>query len=193
MKNLRKFVGIGAIAAMAVSIPLLSGSPVWAEIQEASQSMIENLQRQPEVKLQLAAEKRVVEVDDQGQSQETWQSLSGEQVVVQPGDLLRYTLTGENESDRPIQNLVVTQPIPAQTTLVLNSATVADREGATLTYSIDGGQTFVAQPMVEVTLPDGTVELQPAPAEVYTHVRWNFGESVEPDMALNASYDVEVR
>lgn len=194
MKGLRKMVGLGAAAAViAVAIPLLSGAPGWANIQAVSQSVIESLQRQPAVKMELSAAKRVMQADAQGQPRETWQGLSGDQTLVQPGDVLRYSLTGENTSDRTLKNLVVTQPVPAQTTYVLNSARVANNAGAAITYSIDGGNTFVEQPMVEVTQPDGTIVLEPAPADAYTHVRWDFGDSVEAGAGLDAAYDVAVR
>ncbi len=194
MKGLRKIVSLGMMAAtVAIAISFTQETPVWAEIQTVGQSVLENLQRQPAVKLELSAAKQITETDAQGQTKISWQTLSGEQVLVQPGDTLRYTMTGETVSNQPVKNLVVTQPVPAQTTYVLDSATVANNQGAAITYSIDNGQTFVVEPKVMVTLPDGTVEEQPAPAEVYTHIRWNFGESVAAETVLNGTYDVQVR
>ncbi|MCG8367509.1 MAG: hypothetical protein MJA27_29765, partial [Pseudanabaenales cyanobacterium] len=114
----------------------------------------------------------------------------GDKASVVPGDVLRYELTSENAGEKPATNLVVTQPVPAQTTYVLESAKA---NGAELTFSIDGGETFVAEPLVEVTLPDGAVELQPAPAEAYTHIRWDYSESLEPLAAVKAVYEVSVK
>ncbi|MGF1516722.1 MAG: hypothetical protein ACFCVB_02800 [Nodosilinea sp.] len=194
MKRLSKLIGVGAAAALlTVTVPFLRSTPVWASLQEASQSVIESLQRQPAVKLELAAAKQVLATDDQGQTKETWQALSGEQAVVQPGDQLRYYLSGENTSDRSLKNLVVTQPVPAQTAYVLGSAVVGDNGGAAITYSIDNGETFVDEPMVEVTQPNGDIVLEPAPADAYTHIRWDFGDQVQPEAGLTASYDVTVR
>ncbi|WP_035985350.1 DUF11 domain-containing protein [Leptolyngbya sp. KIOST-1] len=194
MKRLSKFVGLGAAAALlTVAVPLLSGTPVWASLQQASQSVIESLQRQPAIQLELAAAKQVLETDAQGQTKETWQTLSGEKAVVQPGDRLRYNLSGENTSDRSLKNLVVTQPVPPQTIYVLGSALVGNNGGAAITYSIDNGETFVDAPMVEVTQPNGDIVLEPAPAEAYTHIRWNFGDQVQPEAVLSAAYDVTVR
>ena len=64
---------------------------------------------------------------------------------------------------------------------------------AVATYSIDNGETFVAQPMVEVQLPDGTVEMQPAPAEAYTHVKWDFSESLDSAAVVSVSHEVTVK
>jgi uncharacterized repeat protein (TIGR01451 family) len=106
---------------------------------------------------------------------------------------MRYVVTSTNVSDRAISNLVVTQPIPQRTIYVLNSATLGIAGNVEVTYSIDGGKTFVAQPTIQVKQPDGTVETRPAPAETYTHVRWKFPEALNPAVALNSSYQVKVR
>ena len=106
--------------------------------------------------------------------------------------MIRYTVTGANNSVRPVNNLVVTQPIPQQTAYLLNSVTV-DHPGAIVTYSIDKGKTFVAKPIIQIKLADGKVQTQPAPAEMYTHVRWKFAQPINPKTALNAAYQVRVK
>lgn len=183
----RWLIGLGALALIG-SAPFI-GTPVFAQIQKITESIIETI-RQPEVKLTLTAEKQMVEVDADGESKTIWEALEG-QAQVFPGDVLRYTIDGANSGDVEAENLVITQAIPAEMTYELASATPV--EGADLVYSIDGGETFVAEPMIEVTLPDGTVELQPAPAEAYTHIRWNFGESLASASSLKVAYNVQVK
>lgn len=189
MKRL-SIAGLGAIAVMA-AVPFVGEMPVLANLRDSGAAIAQNVQRQPEVQLSLGAEKKVVQQDQQGKQQVTWQALQGK-VVVQPGDVIRYTLSGKNNSDRPVKNLVVTQPIPKQTTYVMNSVTVNNNKAKT-TYSIDNGKSFVENPTIQVKLPDGKVETRPAPAELYTHVRWNFAESIDPTAAVNANYQVKVR
>lgn len=191
MKRLNQLLGLGAIATI-LATPLIVSTPVWAQLQEVGQTVAQNLQREPQLQLQLSVAKSVVTTNVQGQPEVTWESLGG-QATVQPGDVLRYTLAGQNTSDRPVRNLAVTQPIPAQMKYVLDSATVNQNAGAEITYSIDAGKTFVAEPVIEVTLPDGKVETRPAPAEMYTHVRWDFNNAVSAGAMLNAAYQVEVR
>ncbi|MEL7316010.1 MAG: hypothetical protein AAF215_16525 [Cyanobacteria bacterium P01_A01_bin.123] len=183
----RWFIGLGALVLVG-SAPFI-GTPVFAQIQKITESIVETIRR-PEVKLTLTAEKQIVEVNTAGEQATTWEALAG-QAQVFPGDVLRYTIDGANSGDVEAENLVISQAIPAEMTYVLASATPV--EGAELVYSIDGGETFVAEPMVEVTLPDGTVELQPAPAEAYTHVRWSFGESLASASSLKVAYDVQVK
>lgn len=158
--------------------------------REAGTAIAQNIQR-PQVQLRLGAEKRVLRKDQQGKQQVTWQILQGN-VVVQPGDVLRYVVTGKNNSNRAVRNLVVTQPIPKQTAYLLNSVTVKNNK-AKVTYSINNGKSFVAQPTIQVKLANGKVETQPAPAEIYTYVRWKFEQPISPETAVNATYQVRVR
>jgi uncharacterized repeat protein (TIGR01451 family) len=190
----RKSIGLGVVvAAMVVATPILTSTPVLANILEAGQAIAERLQPQAEMKLELSVAKAIKTEDAQGKVQTTWQDLEGQEVFVQPGDTLQYRLSAHNLSEEAAQNLVLTQPIPAQTTYRLGSAKVADGADAVITYSIDGGESFVAEPTVEVVQPDGSVALEPAPAEAYTHVRWSFAGDVNAEAALQSTYEVQVR
>ncbi|MGC1246067.1 MAG: hypothetical protein WA865_07640 [Spirulinaceae cyanobacterium] len=181
----RLLIGIGTLIAVS-AIPLIGGQPVLAQLQEVGEAIVEAIRR-PEVKLTLEAEQKVMDADNQV----SWKALEGK-VKVAPGDTLCYVVSGENSGDIEAENLVITQPIPEQTTSVLYSASNNDDAAAAITYSIDNGESFVAEPMIEVTLPDGTVELQPAPAEAYTHVQWDFAESLASATEVDASYEVTI-
>ncbi len=185
----RKFLFGFGFAALVVTAPLAMSTPVFANLQEAGEAIVQRL-RQPEVKLVMSADKQVTVTDENGQPKLAWEKLEGE-ATVQPGDVLRYVVASENEGDASAENLVVTQPIAPEMTYVLGS--VKGNEMATITYSIDGGETFVVEPMVEVTLPDGTVELQPAPAEAYTHVKWAFDKMLSMTEAVSVSHEVTVK
>ena len=184
----RLVLGLSAFALVGV-LPLAMNQPVLAQLQEVTDAIVEAV-RGPEVRLTLSAEKQLVELDEKGQDKISWESLEGK-VAVQPGDVLRYTVDGANSGEVEAEWLSITQPVPEQTTYILKSAQ-SDSSAETV-YSIDGGQSFVAEPMVEVTLPDGTVELQPAPAEMYTHVQWNFGDDLASAQAVKATYNVQVQ
>ena len=112
-------------------------------------------------------------------------------MTVQPGDILRYTVDGANSGDIEATNLQITQPVPEQTVYVLGSAESVT--AAEITYSIDGGETFVDSPMIEVELPDGTIEQQPAPAEIYTHIKWHFSDPLLSANAVKVSYQVGIQ
>lgn len=181
---------LGAIAVIA-TIPFVGEMPVLADLRDAGTTIAQNIQRQPQVQLLLGAEKKVLRKDQQGKQQVAWQNLQGN-VVVQPGDVLRYIVSGKNNSDRAVKNLVVTQPIPKQTTYILNSVTVKNNK-AKVTYSIDNGKSFVEKPTVQVKLANGQVETRPAPAELYTQVRWKFEQPISQAIPVNGTYQVRVR
>ncbi|MBE9064392.1 DUF11 domain-containing protein [cf. Phormidesmis sp. LEGE 11477] len=185
----RKFLFGMGIAALAATAPFAMSTPVFANLQEAGTAIVQQL-LQPEVKLEMGAEKQVTVLDEDGQPKLAWQAL-GEKATVQPGDVLRYAVVSSNEGEMAAKNLVITQPIPAAMTYVIGSE--KGNTAAAATYSIDNGETFVAEPMVEVKLPNGEVEMQPAPAEAYTHVKWAFNEDLESSVAVNVSHEVVVK
>ncbi|ALF51606.1 conserved repeat protein [Nostoc piscinale CENA21] len=152
-------------------------------------AVAQNPQKQQALKLVLAAEKQVLVKDEQGKQKVTWQALKG-QAVVQPGDTLRYTLTGENTSDRTIKNLTLNQPIPKGMIYVLKSANFTGN--AKISYSIDGARSFGENPTIKVTLPNGKVETKPAPANAYTHIRVQL-PLVAAKTKVQVTYQTQVR
>lgn len=75
---------------------------------------------------------------------------------------------------------------------MLNSVTVKHNT-AKIIYSIDNGKSFGEKPLVQVKLPNGKIVTRPAPAALYTHVRWKFGQAISPKVDVNATYQVRVR
>ncbi|MEH2207616.1 MAG: hypothetical protein V7K53_26705 [Nostoc sp.] len=179
------FAGLGAFALIA-TVPFVGQIPgVW----HSESAVAQNIKTQGQIQLRLEAEKQVVAQDQQGKQSQKWEPLKG-QVVVRPGDVLRYTLSGENKSDRPVKNLTFNQPIPKGMVYVLNSTNVA--KNAKVIYSIDGGRSFVENPTVKVTLPGGKVETKPAPATAYTHIRLQI-PSLAAKTTVKATYQTQVR
>ncbi|MEH1863893.1 MAG: hypothetical protein V7K69_02460 [Nostoc sp.] len=181
--------GVGGAIALIATVPFVSQVPGIASLWHSTSAIAQNVKPQGQLQLRLEAEKQVVAQDQQGKQSKTWQPLKG-QAVVRPGDVLRYTLSGENKSDRPVKNLILNQPIPKGMVYILKSV-IATNE-TKVTYSIDGGRSFVENPTVKVTLPDGKVETKPAPANVYTHIRLQV-PSVPAKKTVKAIYQVQVR
>jgi uncharacterized repeat protein (TIGR01451 family) len=129
------------------------------------------------VVLTLKAEKKIVKIVDD-KPKITYQLVSGR---VQPRDILKYTVTARN-GNRPVKNLMLTQPIPKGTTYIKNSATVL--RGAELLFSIDGGKTYTARPMIDK---------KDAPTSAYTNLRWKFNTLMAANAQVNAAYEVEVK
>jgi uncharacterized repeat protein (TIGR01451 family) len=181
-------IGTGILVATAL-MPI-NGAPAIASVINAGTNVAQNILRQPKVTLNLVAEQQVVSKNAQGQTVQTWQATGGK-AKVKSGDILRFTVSGKNEGTKAAQNFAVTQPVPRGTVLALNSAQASTP--ASVVYSIDQGKTFVAQPVVKVTLADGKVVEKPAPAEAYTHVRWQMPTALEPNANVATTYQVTVR
>jgi uncharacterized repeat protein (TIGR01451 family) len=183
----RFLLGWVAIASL-ISLPIVTEMPAFAE---AKGSVLASAQRQarPEVKLTLVAEKQIT-VSENSAKKTIWQPLkSGESV--NPGDRLRYRLVGRNDGQAAARNLVLNQAIPAQMTYVIGSAQAPS--GAKVVFSVDGAKSFVATPMVKVKQLDGKLIDQPAPAELYSHIRWVLGSDIAAKSTVNTSYELRVR
>ena len=184
----RFLIGLSAIATV-VAMPIMTQAPAMAGWREMGASLVQRLRR-PEVKLQLKASKKVITPGENGTSKVTWKAVESG-AVVEPGDTLRYTLSGHNSGEAAVKNLVLSQAIPAQMSYLLNSA--RNNAGMLMTYSIDNGKTFAATPMIKIKQEDGTTVKKPAPAELYSHVRWTAQSGFSPEGRLEASYEVKVR
>jgi uncharacterized repeat protein (TIGR01451 family) len=181
--------GLGTVALIA-SVPVVAQMPATKNFFQSGVNA-QNVQKQQKVTLQLDAEKEVIVQDQQGKQSKSWQALKG-QVSVKPGDVLRYTVSGENISDKQVKNLIVNQPIPKGMEFVLKSAVADTKSNAKVSYSIDGGRSFVENPTVKVTLPNGKVEMKPAPASAYTNVQMQI-PAVEAKSIVKGSYQVQVK
>jgi uncharacterized repeat protein (TIGR01451 family) len=180
--------GIGAFALFA-TVPFFTQIPGIANVWHSDSAIAQNVKTQGQIQLRLEAEKRVISQDQQGRQIQTWQPLKG-QAVIQPGNVLRYTLIGENKSDRLVKNLALNQPIPQGMSYVLKSANITNN--GKIVYSIDGGRSFGENPTIKVTLPGGKVETRPAPASAYTHIRLQV-PSVAAKTIIKATYQTQVR
>ena len=111
---------------------------------------------------------------------------------VQPktGDAIQYEIVASNAGDSPALRLVPVGKIPAGTAYVDGSAR-APRAHAE--FSLDGGKTWAAVPMVRVRQPDGTVVLKKADPALYTSVRFVTDAAIAPHQSAAYSYEVRVK
>ena len=110
---------------------------------------------------------------------------------VVPGETLAWTITSQNEGTAPAHDYKTVGQIPKGTTFVAGSAT-ADG-AASVTYSIDNGQTYTAQPTIEEKQADGSTKRVAAPVSMYTQVRYEWSDPLTDGGKLEASYKVRVR
>jgi len=109
---------------------------------------------------------------------------------VLPGDTVRYHVLFTNVSAGAVHGFVLDNPIPAGLHYAVGSAK-ADRADMAVLFSIDGGKSYSADPMIDVVV-DGRHEQHAAPAEMYTNVRWTIRGDVAKGAQVRAEYDAQV-
>jgi uncharacterized repeat protein (TIGR01451 family) len=121
---------------------------------------------------------------------QAWAAKGGAATDVLPGDVIRYLLRFTNTTAQPVQNVVFSNPVPAGLRYVAGSAT-AEAAGTSVTFSLDGGRSYSAQPMIEV-VENGERRNVPAPPAMYTHVRWTVSGWVQPGAAVVSQFRAEL-
>ncbi len=119
-------------------------------------------QEQGHLNVTTTVQKEVVTVNESG---ETVTRLVTASSFV-PGESVIYTITFQNISDEPADNVVITNPISGDLTYVDGSAF---GPGTEIQFSTDGGQNFAAAD--ELTVIDDGVS-RPAGPDDFTHIRW---------------------
>jgi uncharacterized repeat protein (TIGR01451 family) len=110
--------------------------------------------------------------------------------AVRPNDVLRYTLTFSNPTDRSVANVELRNPIPAGVTFVPGSAK-ASRADARLEFSADQGKSWAAQPMETITVA-GQQVTRIIPVDRYTHIRWVVKSPVTAKGVITAEFEAKV-
>jgi len=88
--------------------------------------------------------------------------------LVTPGEKVIYTFDILNDESDVVTDLVLAMPVPKEIQFIEGSA---DRAGATVTYSVDGGKSFSQRDSLNVQSQNGISRA--AISDDITHVRWN--------------------
>jgi uncharacterized repeat protein (TIGR01451 family) len=94
-----------------------------------------------------------------------------------PGAEVIYTTSFANQGSKAVGNIVITNPVPANTAYVGSSA-FGDK--ASITFSVNGGKTYGTPDSLIVKTSDGRE--RPALPGDYTHIRW----ALKGDLAAGA-------
>ncbi len=102
--------------------------------------------------------------------------------TVLPGEEVIYTVTFANTSDDVADNVVITNPLPAELTYVDGTA---GGEGTRVQFSADGGVTFAQA--AELRVSDNGGERRASPDE-FTHIRWVLDAALLPGETGTATF-----
>jgi uncharacterized repeat protein (TIGR01451 family) len=105
-----------------------------------------------------------------------------------PGDEVIYTTTFTNQGTKPAGNVVIANPVPANTAYVGGSAF---GDNTAITYSVDGGKTYAAPDKLNIKTPEGRE--RPALPGEYTHIRWAYKGELAPAKTGSAGFRVLVK
>jgi uncharacterized repeat protein (TIGR01451 family) len=112
-----------------------------------------------------------------------------EPAMARPGDVLGYALAFTNTTAGPVNQVQFVDPLPKGLVYRIGSAR-ADQP-VRIEYSIDGGKSYTAQPMVAV-MENGRRLMKPAPRNAYTHIRWTLSGPLAPGAQVTAGFQAEV-
>ena len=101
---------------------------------------------------------------------------------VAPGDRVVYSVRVLNDGTEAADALVLTQPVPGEVTYIEGSA---ERPGAVLTVSVDGGVTFGPRGAATVVRDGSAVT---ADASDITHLRWTLEGELLPGRTDTVMY-----
>lgn len=169
-----------SVFAVVCALVVAGGAAAFAR-GRATGSLLARSGGQPVVKVMLAG----AVVRD---SQELALDQAG---AVYPGETLSWRITSENSGDGAAREYKAVGQIP-QGTLLIAGSTVADGQ-TNVTYSIDNGKNYAAQPLLEEQQADGSVKKVPAPVSLYTQVRYEWQDALTADGKLTAAYKVRVK
>ena len=103
--------------------------------------------------------------------------------VVVPGNKLLFSTSYRNDGTAPVQNFVVTNPVP-------EGIAVAAPDAANLTVSVDGGKTWGK--LAALTVKDAKGVARPAQSADVTHVRWTLA-TIAPGTGGAVAYHAIVK
>jgi len=86
---------------------------------------------------------------------------------VTPGEKVVYSVAFTNDSAEPATDIVLAMPVPADVRFLEGSA---DKSGAVVRYSVDGGGSFVERSAL--VLPDMGGGTRAANSDDITHIQW---------------------
>jgi uncharacterized repeat protein (TIGR01451 family) len=107
------------------------------------------------------------------------------------GEVVSWNIVSSNVGNGQAHDYVTVGQIPKGTSFVEGSAKAEGR--VLVTYSIDGGKTFTATPMVAEKQPDGSTKQVIAPVSIYTQVRYEWADPLAAGGKLSAFYQVRVK
>lgn len=148
-------------------VPILAAAAILAAVPaEAGMTAVQSV------------EKEVIVVDKDGRERIVRKKADR----VKPGEAVIYTLKFDNNDAAPAEGIVLVMPVPNDVTYVEGSVAGAP---SSVTFSADGGATYVARGRLTVT-QNG--EARAATNSDITHIKWALASPVAPKTGGEVSF-----
>jgi len=164
---------------LTLAIVALSGLVAFAANNQTVSRAL-NIAR-PDVKVQISGS---VQRGDKTVSFDKAEAVKG-------GEMLDWKISSVNEGAADAQNYRVIGQVANGTAFV--AGTAKGDESPQITYSIDAGKTFSAQPMINEKQPDGTIKKVAAPVAMFTQVMFEWAKPLASQAKFNTTYRVRVK
>ncbi|MGA1795804.1 MAG: hypothetical protein ACMUIL_08080 [bacterium] len=140
-------------------------------------------QEKGHIELTCIAETEIETVNEKGEKE--IQRVEASKVV--PGDTVIYTIFYTVIGNDTVNDVVINNPIPEH---MVYKGETALGEGASVTFSIDGGKVFDSPENLKVK--DEEDKERVAMASEYTHIRWSLTHAVKPGQTGQVSYRAQL-
>ncbi|MEH6637784.1 MAG: hypothetical protein V7717_00780 [Porticoccaceae bacterium] len=139
-----------------------------------------------DLQVTITSQKEILEVNEQGEQVARRVPVD----VAVPGDEIIYTVAVNNSGAVEADNVVVTDPVPAEMAYI-ESSVFGPIGGMSVTYSADGGVSYLPRGDLIVVIASGEVR-QASPADI-THIRWQLKSPLLAGTAVQLGYRAKVR
>jgi uncharacterized repeat protein (TIGR01451 family) len=145
----------------------------------------------------VAEAKPVVQLKLQGAVVERDAAGTGEKLVplaeaeLRPGETIRYDIVATNAGSDSANRLIPTSRVPAGTEYEAGSASLSG--AVRIEFSLDGGKTWAAKPLVSVKTASGAVVERPADPSQFTMLRWISEKALGPKQSVTYTYEVRIK
>jgi len=143
-------------------------------------------QQKSAVELTSVAEVEVTEKNAQGEKEVKRKEAALAKVV--PGDVVIFTTRYANTSDKPVNNVMIMNPVPDHMVYLDKSA---EGRGARIDYSADRGKTYGAPD--KLTVKDSAGKTRPAAAADFTNIRWVLTAPLAPGGTGSVSFKAQLK
>ncbi len=143
-------------------------------------------QQKGAIELKSVAAVEVTETNAKGEKEVKRVDTAKAKVV--PGDIVIFSTYYTNISNKPVEKVMITNPVPEHMLYMDRSA---ESKGSTIEFSVNGGKSYGTPDKLKVT--DASGKTRKALASDYTHIKWTVSKPVAPGGKGEVSFKAKLK